>query len=112
MGSFAVQIANALGAHVSAVASATKLDLLRSLGAGHAIDYNSNYLTDSERKFDLIIDIGGRNKVSLLRNVLAMRGTLVFIGGESGNRVTGGIGRQLGSIVVAIAKATLSSVHQ
>jgi NADPH:quinone reductase-like Zn-dependent oxidoreductase len=102
VGSYAVQLAKALGAEVSGVASAAKADLLRSLGADYVIDYTTNYLVESESRYDLIIDIGGRNKVSKLRGVLTARGTMVFVGGEDGNRVTGGIGRQVVASLLSV----------
>lgn len=95
VGTYAVQLAKAMGAEVTGVASAAKADLVYSLGADHVIDYRTKYLDEMTRKYDLIIDIGGRNSVSCLRGVLKQRGTLVLTGGEDGNRVTGGIGRQL-----------------
>ena len=102
VGSYTVQLAKALGAEVTGVSSASKADLLRSLGADHVIDYATNDLVDSKCQYDLIIDIGGRNKVSSLRRVLTPQGTLVFVGGEDGNRVTGGIGRQIGASLLSI----------
>jgi NADPH:quinone reductase-like Zn-dependent oxidoreductase len=102
VGTFAVQLAKALGAEVTGVASADKLDLVRSLGADHVIDYASGDLTEGERQYDLIIDIGGRNKVSRLRRALSSQGTVVFVGGEGGNRVTGGIGRQIGATLLSM----------
>ncbi|MFT6711543.1 MAG: NADPH:quinone reductase-like Zn-dependent oxidoreductase [Arenicella sp.] len=102
VGTYAVQLAKALGAQVTGVASASKADLVHSLGADHVIDYKTNYLLDSKCRYDLIIDIGGRNKVSSLRRVLTPQGTMVFVGGEGGNRVTGGIGRQVGASLLSI----------
>ena len=102
VGSYAVQIAKAIGATVTGVASVEEGDLVRSLGADHVIDYNTNYLMDSETQYDLIIDIGGRNKVSSLRRLLTEKGTLVFVGGEGGNRITGGIGRQIGASLLSV----------
>lgn len=102
VGTYTVQLAKALGAQVTAVASASKADLLHSLGADHVIDYQTNYLINSTCRYDLIIDIGGRNKVSSLRRVLTPEGTLVFVGGEGGNRVTGGIGRQVGASLLSL----------
>ena len=102
VGTFAVQLAKAMGAEVTGVASASKADLLRSLGADHVIDYKATSLVDSKHRYDLIIDIGGRNKVSHLRQVLTPKGTLVFVGGEGGNRWTGGIGRQLGASLLSV----------
>ena len=95
VGSFTVQLAKALGATVTGVASTTKLDAVRSLGADHVIDYTTQQIDDGERRYDLIIDTGGRNKLSRLRRSLTPTGTLVIVGGEDGDRLTGGIGRQL-----------------
>ncbi len=95
VGSFTVQLAKALGATVTGVASTAKLDTVRALGADHVIDYTTQHIDDDDRRYDLIIDIGGRNKLSRLRRALAPTGTLVIVGGEDGDRLTGGIGRQL-----------------
>ena len=95
VGSFAVQIATALGAEVTGVASTQKLDLVRSLGAVAVLDHTRHAITDLDERFDLVIDTGGRNRLVHLRRVLAPRGTLVIVGGEGGGRITGGIGRQL-----------------
>lgn len=84
------------------MASTAKTELVRSLGADHVIDYRTNYLVDNSRQYDLIIDIGGRNPVSSLRNLLTSKGTLVFVGGEGGNRFTGGIGRQIGASLMSM----------
>lgn len=101
VGTFAVQLAKALSATVTAMASTRNLDLVRSLGADHVIDYTQEDFTACERRYDLILDIGGRNSVSRLRSVLAPTGTLVIVGGEGGNRFTGGIGRQLRAVMVS-----------
>ncbi len=95
VGSFAVQLAKALGATVTGVASTRKLDAVRALGADHVIDYTTQDIDDDERRYDLIVDTGGRNPLSRLRRALTATGTLVIVGGEGGGRLTGGIGRQL-----------------
>jgi NADPH:quinone reductase-like Zn-dependent oxidoreductase len=95
VGSFAVQLAKALGATVTGVASSGKLDAVRALGADHVIDYTTQAIDDGGRRYDLILDIGGRNTLSRLRRALTPTGTLVIVGGEGGDRLTGGIGRQL-----------------
>ncbi|WP_299443851.1 NAD(P)-dependent alcohol dehydrogenase [uncultured Phycicoccus sp.] len=95
VGSFAVQLAKALGATVTGVASTSKLDAVRTLGADHVIDYTRQHIDDDDRRYDLIIDTGGRNPLARLRRALAPTGTLVIVGGEGGDRLTGGIGRQL-----------------
>lgn len=95
VGTYAVQLAKALGATVTGVASGTKADLVESLGADHVIDYAAADYLDGATRYDLIIDIGGRNPVARLRRALKTTGTLVIVGGEGGGSVTGGIGRQL-----------------
>ena len=95
VGSFAVQIAKAFGAHVTGVCSTTKVDLVRSIGADDVIDYTRDDFAEMGRRYDLILDIAGARSVSHLRRVLASRGTLVIVGGEGGGRWFGGIDRQL-----------------
>ncbi|MEZ5244129.1 MAG: NAD(P)-dependent alcohol dehydrogenase [Acidimicrobiales bacterium] len=95
VGSFTVQLAKALGATVTGVASGAKLDTVRSLGADRVIDYTTQHIDEGDERYDLIIDIGGRNPLSRLRRALTPTGTLVIVGGEGGDRFTGGIGRQL-----------------
>ncbi|MBC9824190.1 NAD(P)-dependent alcohol dehydrogenase [Terrabacter sp. MAHUQ-38] len=96
VGSYAVQLAKAAGAEVTGVASAAKLDLVRTLGADHTLDYTRDDFADGSRKYDLIIDIAGLTKIRRLRRALTPTGTLVLVGGEGGGDWTGGtIGRQM-----------------
>ena len=95
VGTYAVQIAKALGAEVTGVASTAKVELVRAFGADHVIDYTTDDFADGRSHYDLIIDIGGRNSIRRLRRALAPTGTLVIVGGEDGGKWTGGIGRQL-----------------
>ncbi len=95
VGTFAVQIAKASGAHVTGVASGAKADLVRQIGADRVIDYRTQDFTALEEQFDLIVDLGGNTKTRALRRLLTERGTLVIVGGESGGRWTGGFGRGL-----------------
>lgn len=95
VGSYAVQIARALGARVTGVASGAKADLVRSLGADAVIDYRAGDYLDGSRRYDVIIDIGGRNSLRRLRRALSDSGTLVIVGGEGGDRLTGGSWRQM-----------------
>ncbi len=101
VGTYAVQLAKALGAEVTGVASTPKLEMVRSLGADHVIDYTNTDFADGLCEYDLIIDIGGRRSVSRLRRALTKKGTLVIVGGEDGNRFTGGIGRQLWAVALS-----------
>ena len=70
------------------VASTTKLDLVRSLGADHVVDYTIESIANRDARYDPIIDIGGRNSVSRLRRVLTRSRTLIIVGGENGNGLT------------------------
>jgi NADPH:quinone reductase-like Zn-dependent oxidoreductase len=94
VGTYAVQFAKALGAEVAGVCSAAKIDLVRSLGADHVIDYSGSDFLDGARRYDLILDIGGNSPLSRLRRALTPNGTLVIVGGEAGGRLTG-MNRQL-----------------
>jgi NADPH:quinone reductase-like Zn-dependent oxidoreductase len=95
VGTFAVQLAKSFGAAVTGVASTAKVDLVRSIGADHVIDYTRDDVADGRHRYDVILDIGGNRPVSHLRRALTARGTIVFVGGESGDRWTGGMGRQI-----------------
>jgi NADPH:quinone reductase-like Zn-dependent oxidoreductase len=101
VGTFAVQIAKALGANVTGVSSTKKLDLVRSLGADHVIDYTQADIAGGGRRYDVVLDVGGNRPLSQLRRMLTGDGTLVIVGGEGGGRWTGGIHRQLGTIAVS-----------
>jgi hypothetical protein len=70
-----------------------KIDLVRSLGADHVIDYTRTDFLDGATRYDVIIDTGGRNRLPRLRRALAPTGTLVIVGGDGGGKVTGGFGR-------------------
>jgi NADPH:quinone reductase-like Zn-dependent oxidoreductase len=94
VGSYAVQLAKALGGEVTGVSSTAKLDLVRSLGADHVIDYTSEDFADGEHRYDLILDIAGNPTLSRLRRALTPTGTAVIVGGEQGGRLTGGLDRQ------------------
>jgi NADPH:quinone reductase-like Zn-dependent oxidoreductase len=96
VGSYAVQLAKALGAEVTAVSSSSKADLVRSLGADHVIDYAREDFADGGRHYDLILDIAGNPSLARLRRALTSHGTAVLLGGEQGGgRITGGFGRTL-----------------
>jgi NADPH:quinone reductase-like Zn-dependent oxidoreductase len=94
VGTFTVQIAKAFGAKVTGVCSTSKADLVRGIGADDVIDYTREDFTDGARRWGVIVDTAGRRSLSRLRRALAPKGTLVIVGGEGGNRWTGGFGRQ------------------
>lgn len=103
VGSYVVQIAAAYGAEVTAVASTAKLDLVRSLGAQHVIDYTTTDYADGSQQYDVIIDIAGSTSLPRLRRMLTRKGTLVIVGGESaGGNITGGYGRSLRAPLVSL----------
>lgn len=99
VGSYAVQVAKAHGAVVTGVASTAKLDFVRRLGADAVLDYTTDVLPD--RRFDVILDVGGNTAVSRLRRALTSTGTLVIVGGETGGKVLGGLQRQLGAALLS-----------
>lgn len=97
VGSFAVQLAKARGAHVTGVCSSAKVELVRGIGADDVIDYTREDLADGSRTYDVVIDTAGRRPLSQLRRALARNGVLVIVGGEGGGRWLGGFQRQLGA---------------
>jgi NADPH:quinone reductase-like Zn-dependent oxidoreductase len=100
VGSYAVQLARAFGAEVTGVCSTAKLDLVRSLGAAHVIDYTRDDFAADGRRYDLIIDIAGNPALSRLRRALTPAGTAVFVGGEEGGSLTG-MGRQFRALALS-----------
>jgi NADPH:quinone reductase-like Zn-dependent oxidoreductase len=100
VGSYAVQLARALGAEVTGVCSTAKTGLVRSLGAAHVIDYAQDDFADGARRYDLIVDIAGNPALSRLRRALTPTGTAVLTGGEDGGNVTG-MGRQLRALALS-----------
>lgn len=102
VGTFAVQLAKALGAEVTGVCSTSKVDTVRSIGADHVIDYTRDEFVDGVQPYDLILDTAGNRPVSHLRRALTPRGTLVIVGGEGGDRWIGGTDRQLRALVLSL----------
>ena len=102
VGTFAVQIAKAFGAEVTGVCSTAKVDLVRSLGADHVVDYTRDDFTAGEHRYDVILDIGGNRRLSHLRRALTPRGTLLIVGGETGGRWLGGFDRSLRAVLLSL----------
>lgn len=100
VGTIAVQLAVAFGATVTGVCSSSGAELVHFLGADEVIDYATEDFADGSRRFDLILDIGGRTSIARLRRALTRTGRLVIVGGEGG-RWTGGIHRQLWAMVLS-----------
>ncbi len=101
VGSFAVQLAKAFGAHVTAVASTAQLELVRSIGADEVIDYTRDDVTDGSRHWDLVLDTGGHRPLSRLRRALTPTGTLVIVGSEGRGRWMGGFDRNLRAVALS-----------
>jgi NADPH:quinone reductase-like Zn-dependent oxidoreductase len=101
VGTYAVQLAKALGAEVTGVCRSAKVDHVRSLGADQVIDYTQRDFADGSERYDLILDIGGNTPLSHLRRALTPTGRLVFVGGENGGDFTAGFERQLLAFALA-----------
>jgi NADPH:quinone reductase-like Zn-dependent oxidoreductase len=100
VGTFAVQIAKAYGAEVTGVCSARNVDLVRSIGADHVIDYTREDINHSGQRYDVILDMAGNRSLSDLRRALTPKGTLVVVGG-SGGRWLMGFGRTLRAVALS-----------
>ncbi len=105
VGTIAVQLAKWYGAIVTGVDTTGKLDMLRSLGADHVIDYTQEDFTQRGERYDLIVDIPGNHSLSECRGALTPNGTYVLIGhdhfGKLGHRFLGGLPRGLKQIVMS-----------
>jgi NADPH:quinone reductase-like Zn-dependent oxidoreductase len=112
VGSFAVQLASARGARVTAVCSARKAEFVRRLGAHDVIDYATTDPTDGERRFDAVLDFAGGLPLSRWRRVIKPGGILVLGGAENGGAVLGPLSRSIGGLftrglkVVTLVAAT------
>jgi NADPH:quinone reductase-like Zn-dependent oxidoreductase len=97
VGTFAVQLAKAFGAEVTGVTNTGNLDLVRSIGADHVIDYSREDFTKRGQRYDVIVDVAGKPSLSACRRALAPGGTLVLVGAGSG--VGGPLGRMFAGLV-------------
>jgi NADPH:quinone reductase-like Zn-dependent oxidoreductase len=92
VGTYGVQIATALGAEVTGVCSSANLELVRSIGATHVVDYTAEDFTDGRVRYDVILDNVGNRPLRRLRRALTPTGTLVLNGGGSPGHVIGALG--------------------
>lgn len=99
VGTFAVQLAKAFGADVTAVCSARNVDMVRSIGADRVIDYTKEDFARSGERYDLILYINGNRSISDCRRAMTRDGTLVIVGG-SGGRVLGPLSLWLQALVL------------
>ena len=100
VGTFAVQIAKSFGANVTAVCSTTNIDLVRSLGADHVIDYTSEHFTQSAERYDVMLDLVGTSSLSDCRRALTPQGTYVLVGVKDMGRWFG-LGRQFKALLLS-----------
>jgi NADPH:quinone reductase-like Zn-dependent oxidoreductase len=102
IGTFAVQIAKALGANVTGVCSTRNLDLVRSIGADRVIDYTAEDFARNGRQYDLVLHVAGNRSLQDHRRALTPDGTLVLVGG--------GVGRDTGDNPTLATLGTLAFV--
>ena len=91
MGTFAVQIAKSLGAQVTGVCSTRNVELVRSLGADHVVDYTRENFTRNGRRYGVVFDLVGNRSLTEIRRTLTPTGTLLLSGGgvSTGGRLVG-----------------------
>ncbi|MFL6165671.1 MAG: NAD(P)-dependent alcohol dehydrogenase [Ornithinibacter sp.] len=101
VGSYAVQLAVDLGAHVTGVCGPVKADLVRGLGAERVVDHTTTPLETLGERFDVVLDLAGHRPVRLLRGLLTERGCLVIVGSEDQGRWIGGLHRAMGAALLS-----------
>jgi NADPH:quinone reductase-like Zn-dependent oxidoreductase len=100
VGTFAVQIAKLFGANVSGVCSTRNVDLVRSIGADQVIDYTKEDFTQTEQRYDVMLDMVGSRSLSDCRRALTPRGTYVLVGVSNLGRWFG-LGRQAKALLLS-----------
>lgn len=101
VGTYAVQLARAMGAEVTGVCSTSKVELVRSLGAADVVDYTREDFATRGLRYDVILDIAGSRALSQVRGALTPLGRLILVGGEGGGRWFG-LGRQAWALVLSL----------
>src|SRR5918995_4489842 len=101
VGTFAVQIAKAFGAEVTGVCSTRNVDMVRSIGADHVIDYTQEDFTERGQRYDLMFQLAGTRSPSDCRRALTSKGTLVLVSGESEGRWIGPVGRIIRALLLS-----------
>jgi NADPH:quinone reductase-like Zn-dependent oxidoreductase len=101
VGTFAVQIAASMGAEVTGVCSTRNVELVRSLGAEHVVDYTREDVTRGEGRYDFILDNVGNRSLAAFRRLVGPGGRFVPNNGTSGGRWTGTLGRTLAALALS-----------
>lgn len=101
VGTFAVQVAKAFGAHVTAVTHTRNIDLVRTIGADEAIDYTKEDFTKRGERYDVVFDLGANRSLRECRSVLTPNGTLVLAGAPSGGGLMSPLMRLLGGLLLS-----------
>ncbi len=101
VGTFAVQIAKGLGADVTGVCSTRNMDMVRSIGAHHVVDYTQEDFTKSGQQYDLILDSMGNHTLADCRRALTTEGTLVMVGGPDKGHWLGPLADVLKAVVLS-----------
>jgi NADPH:quinone reductase-like Zn-dependent oxidoreductase len=110
VGTYAVQLAKHFGATVTGVCSTQNLELLRSLGADHVIDYTTGDIAKRPERYDLVVQVAGTQTAKQLRRLLTADGTLVQLSGDSPSRWVGPLGRILaGRLGATFSRQTVTS---
>jgi NADPH:quinone reductase-like Zn-dependent oxidoreductase len=109
VGTFALQIAKALGANVTGVCSTGNVDLVRSIGADHVIDYTAEDFAGNGRQYDLVIHVAGNRSLADHRHALTPDGTLVLVGGGTGRDWGDSATRDmLGTLALVLARGVFT----
>jgi NADPH:quinone reductase-like Zn-dependent oxidoreductase len=101
VGTFAVQIAKSFGAEVTGVCSTRNVDMVRSIGADHVVDYNQENFTTSDQRYDLIFDCIGNHSLLACRGILSPKGTFVMVGDRTGRGMFGILARLITALVLS-----------
>jgi len=121
VGTFAVQIAKYFGAEVTAVCSTDKMEMVRSLGADHVIDYTREYFTKNDQRYDLILAVNGYHPISAYKRALNPLGIYVMAGGSMaqifqamllGSRMSEKGGRKMGAVSAKINQKDLAVLKE
>jgi NADPH:quinone reductase-like Zn-dependent oxidoreductase len=110
VGTFAIQIAKALGAEVTAVCSTRNVETARALGADRVVDYTEEDFTRSGEHYDVLFDIAGSRSWSECRRVLAPNGTLVIAGAPKGGRILGPFGHIVAMRIASLLRGSQKAV--